>query len=200
GPEQNNVSPDAMREPASAANGSRALVPVTPANGHTNLRANGHAGMIIPAALAVRPNAALLLRALRRRWLFASTMGLLAAATAFAATYFLLPQTYTVQTSLFMASRPPTLMGREVGSDFSTFQRSQAALLKTRFVLNRALRAEAVSQLRVVQEQPDPVDWLETTLQVDFLSEWMRIALVGDNPQELTIVVQSVSDAYLQEV
>src|SRR5579864_376639 len=97
GPEQDNGNPAAgAPDRPVIENGSRALVPVAHVNGQANGRVNGQAANIIPAALGARPNAALLLRALRRRWLFACTVGLLAAVTAFAATYFLLPQTYTV--------------------------------------------------------------------------------------------------------
>ena len=136
------------------------------------------AGVSATEAPAARGKSASLLRALKRRWLLAATLGLLAAAAAAALVWFLAPVTYTAQTFLVLSHKGSKIIGTDSDVDFSIFQRTQAALVKTRFVLNRALRQPAVAELKTITEMRDnQVEWLENNLQVDFGStpEFMRI-------------------------
>jgi hypothetical protein len=86
--------------------------------------------------------------------------------------------------------------------DFEPFQRTQAALIKSRPVLVRALRAGAIAGLPIVRKQQDPVKWLEESLQVDFKEspEIMRVSLTGEEVDQLRQLVSAVSDAYIDEV
>jgi capsular exopolysaccharide synthesis family protein len=159
----------------------------------------------LPPALRSAPNAAALLKALRRRWLLALTVGLVCAgAVAAVAWYVLPPPKHTARALLKVAAAPPTIIfaTAEARTDFATYQRTQKALIKSRFVLNTALRQPPVAALPLVRSQPDPVQWLERELQVDFsLSpELLRISLEGDRPEELTVVVNAVAKAYMDEV
>src|SRR5262249_49341180 len=87
-------------------------------------------------------------------------------------------------------------------SDFDTFRRTQATLVKSRLVLNAALKMPAVVQLPAIKRQPNPLAWLEKSLQVDFPNngEILRIGLTGPAPEELVPVVDAVAGAYLQQI
>jgi len=155
-----------------------------------------------PAFLSAKPDSKSLLRALRRRWLLAATVGLLVATATAVVVFFLVPVTYTGQTYLILSHKGNKIVGTDTDVDFTIFQRSQAALVKQRHpVLTRALRQKDVSELSMFRDMRDPLDWLESNVQVDFSAspEFMRISLVGEKPQELIVVLQAISDAYLDE-
>ncbi len=179
---------------------SGTLLPLDPPLG------NGVGTLTLPPALASTPNAMALLRALQRRWLLALTLGLIAAAVAAGVTAFLLPTSkFTARSMLHvMHQQPRVLFGTasEAGADFGTYQKTQSALVKSRLVLNAALRSPKVAELSLIREQPKPIDWLEKEVQIDFsLSpELMRIVMIGEKPQELETLVNALTDAYLQEI
>ena len=87
-------------------------------------------------------------------------------------------------------------------SDFLTYMRTQSARVKSRYVLNAALKAETVKQLPLVTEQTDPVAWLDEELKVEFTdnSEILTVSLAGREPQSVVAVVNAVTQAYLQEI
>ena len=79
---------------------------------------------------------------------------------------------------------------------------TKSALVKTRLVLNSALRNPKVASLAIVHEQIDAVTWLEKEIQADFsiAPEMMRIAMVGEEPNELLAIVDAVREAYVKEI
>src|SRR5262245_19924877 len=117
----------------------------TPA-GHKTTEAGGHAGgngslpvvvppgQVQPPPLSSTPNAPALLRALRRRWLLAATLGVLAGAAIGAAVWFFLPPgKHTAYAKLYMpARREKIIFDVDNNPDFATFQRTQLALLRGR--------------------------------------------------------------------
>jgi len=86
--------------------------------------------------------------------------------------------------------------------EFLIYRGTQATLVKTRLVLNAALKQKGVAELELVKKQPDPVAWLEKNLQVDFPNDAavLRIGLSGKKPDELSVLVNAVTEAYLKEV
>jgi RNA polymerase sigma factor (sigma-70 family) len=86
--------------------------------------------------------------------------------------------------------------------DFTAFWRTQALLLKSRLVLAEALKDKGVKGLALVQQQKDPLVWLEQSLQVQFVdnSELLRAGMSGHNPEEMATLVNAVVDTYLREV
>src|SRR5262249_5770374 len=80
--------------------------------------------------------------------------------------------------------------------------RTQVAYIKSRLVLNAALNDAKVKNLRIVQDEIDPLLWLEKNIQADFLTapEILRIHMTGDEPKELVAIVDAVRDAYFKEV
>jgi capsular exopolysaccharide synthesis family protein len=148
------------------------------------------------------------LRSLRRRWFPAFGLGTLAALITVTAAWLFLKPNPTVRGLLLVEPNPPkvafTTADNEVDprSDFTNYQKTQAALVKSRLVLTSALRQPKVNSLSVVREWPEPVEWLEDELQVDTTlgPGILRVSIKGDRPEELAHVVNAVADAYLREV
>jgi succinoglycan biosynthesis transport protein ExoP len=156
-----------------------------------------------PSALSAAPNATALLKALRRRLGIALTLGLLLAAVAGTVAWFVIPPAkLTARTQLHVDLIPPSvLFGSNQVNANDFFMRNQAYLIKDRFVLNAALRDPQVAELSLIKEQPDPVQWLEREIKVEFPSpEFMHITLSGDRPAELLKIVSAVTKAYLDGV
>jgi len=110
-----------------------------------------------------------------------------------------------VRSLLFVSSKDPyILFPRNDGYSFDMYQRSQIAAVKSRFVISAALKQrdpDTIANLAIIQEKPDPIQWLEKELQVDFSvsPEQMRISLRGDNTGEMKLLVNAVTKAYLTE-
>jgi capsular exopolysaccharide synthesis family protein len=152
-----------------------------------------------------------LLKGLRRRWLLAFSLGLTSALIcAAAAWYFLPPGKSTAQALLHVDSVPQFLIfqNQQARATFQIYQKTQIALVKTRLVLTAALRNEEVSRLSKIREldaqggETKALEWLEHELQVDFSigPEILRIAMTGDRPQELRVIVDAVKEAYLTKI
>lgn len=146
-----------------------------------------------------------LLRACRRRWLLCLTTALVLGVLATAAAWYLMPITtkYTARTLLQVSSRAPKIVFEaESQPDFGSYQRTTLALIRSRLVLNAALKQPGILQLTSLRMQHDPVTWLEKQLLVDFTigPEILRIALNGENQEEISKIVQAVRVAYLAEV
>jgi polysaccharide biosynthesis transport protein len=154
-----------------------------------------------PSALASTPDVVALLKALRRRWALALAVGLLCAGVATAATWYLIPPgAYTAQTVLHVSATPPRLLFTTAEEWSRYYYQNQSALIRSRLVLNAALRQPDVAGLPRVRQQTDPIEWLAKQIQASFEGELFRISIRGDNPGELAILANAVTDAYFQEV
>lgn len=145
-----------------------------------------------------------LLLAFKRRWQTAVLIAVPVAVIAAAAAYLVIPAPFTAFALLRVAAVEQRLVFKtaEETSDFSTYRKTQMALIKSRFVMNAALRKPNVAGLSMVREQPFPIAWLEQAIVVDAYDspEILRISLTGDRPNELAEIVNAVKDAYLEEV
>lgn len=145
-----------------------------------------------------------LLLAFKRRWRTAVVIAIPVAVLGAMAAYVTTPAPYTAFALLRVAAVEQRLVFKtaEEVSDFQTYRRTQMALIKSRFVMNAALRKSSVASLSMVREQDFPVAWLEQAIQVDAHEspEILRISLTGDRPSELAEIVNAVKDAYLEEV
>jgi polysaccharide biosynthesis transport protein len=148
-----------------------------------------------------------LLHGLRKCWLPAFVVGTLLSGSVVALLWYLQPAPKQIARSLLFvsANHPFILFPRNDGYNFEMYQRSQVALVKSRFVLNAALKEETpepVAKLSLIQEQPDPIQWLEREIQVDFAvsPETMRISMRGDNTREMPIIVNAVKKVYLDQI
>lgn len=140
--------------------------------------------------------------ALRRRWFLLLSLGLIAAGGAAGAAWYFIPVKHTASTLLHLdATTPAILFNAQDGANFVNFQRTQLTILKSRLVLNAALKQPKVAELRLIRQQADPVQWLEKEVKADYslAPEVLRVSLSGTSPEELTTIVNAVRDAYLRE-
>lgn len=144
------------------------------------------------------------LRGLRRRWGRALLLGLASLALAGAAVWKLVPEKHTAQTLLRVESSQPTVLltSPDGRSNFTNYQRTQAAMARSQLVLNAALRQPSVAELRCVRDQPNVLEWLEKNIKTDYTlaPEILRVSLSGDDPEEMKVLVNGITDAYLREV
>ena len=155
-----------------------------------------------PAALSGMPNVLALLKALQRRLLPALFVGLFVAAAAGSAMWFLLPPPKnTARVQLYAPSDPPNILNRpENRLSGEAFLRNQAYIIKDRFILNAALNDPEVAKLKVLEEQIDQLQWLESEIKVEFPGpEFIQISMSGDQPKELLELVKAVRKAYLEK-
>jgi hypothetical protein len=129
---------------------------------------------------------------------------LVAAATWWVLPNFLPPPKHTVQTLLHVLPTPVPILFPNVDppGEFLSSQQTQMELVRSRLVLNVALREPEVANLPIIHEQFDAAEWLEKQVRADFsLSpEIMKISMVGDNPDELTVILKGVTKAYMEEI
>jgi succinoglycan biosynthesis transport protein ExoP len=153
-----------------------------------------------PAALSAPPSVETLWHALHRRWAPILVLGLLAGGLGAAVAWLLVPGAYTVQTLLQMNGRKPH-NALEGEGDVAGFQRAQAALFTSYPVLHAALTKPEVAQLPLVQAQADPFEWLTKNLKTDVLlgPEILRVTLSGDRGEDVALVLNEVTRAYLKE-
>jgi capsular exopolysaccharide synthesis family protein len=141
---------------------------------------------------------------LRRRWLLAACCGVLCGAVVSAAAWFLVPTPkHMVRTKLRVPPGEPFLFKTaEQVPDLMSHQRNQIALVKSRLVLNSALRDPKLAKIQWDVGNPDAVEWLEKEVKADFLEapEVLRISMDGLNTDELVLLVNAIREAYLKEV
>jgi capsular exopolysaccharide synthesis family protein len=168
----------------------------------------GANGALVPASPAhAVPTAFDLLKALKRRWLLATALGLLVGAVSWVLLWIFLPEgKYTASSILLVPIRPeeiyPTPLGSMAHADFAVYQLAQSAMVKSRLVLQTALRSPGVMQLSFIKSAADPIEYLQRELKADYKAspEFLTISLSGQNPDELKTLVKAVSDTYLNEV
>lgn len=157
------------------------------------------------------PDANGLLRAFRRRWLLALTVGILLGAAGASSGWFMVPPKFTAFAVLRVSSGDLSILTRsnDRPSDYVTYQQTQLAMIKSRLVLSAALRelkdaASRDPRLRdlPIMSRPDPVMWLEKNLKADFIqrSEMLRVSLSGYEPNELKELVNAITKKYVEEV
>ncbi|HMP18221.1 MAG TPA: AAA family ATPase, partial [Gemmatales bacterium] len=106
-------------------------------------------------------------------------------------------------TLLQVSSRAPKIVFEaDSQPEFGSYQRTTIALIKSRLVLEEALRPPGILQLQLIRMLGDPITWLEKNLLIDFTigPEILRIALHGENPEEIKAIVQAVRQAYFTKV
>jgi succinoglycan biosynthesis transport protein ExoP len=141
---------------------------------------------------------------LRLHWLMILFCGsLLGTAGAFAA-WELLASKYESYSMLQVSSVPTALANHnnpnQARTDFATYVKTTAALIKSEFVLNAALRD--IKDLPTIKAQSDPLKYLDEELQVNWQdgSEVIRITFKSGEPQDAKKIVDAVQGAFIKEV
>jgi hypothetical protein len=102
---------------------------------------------------------------------------------------------------IFMTFAPSTVHGLVRFPKDPTWRlerRQEMAWIKSRRVLKSALNKEGIRDFAIVKKHPDPIEWLERELVVEFPNDGkvMRVSLTGSNSHELAVIVNAVLDAY----
>ena len=146
------------------------------------------------------------LHALRRRWLLASLLGAVVGAIAAIALWVLFPESSRATALFEVKNEEQSLVFDYSGynpQEFEILKKTQLAKLQSYYVLQSAVRNPGVASLSVFAGKPDPVQWLQENLEVDFPQngELLSISLSANAPPEdLQRLVDEVSKAYEDEV
>jgi succinoglycan biosynthesis transport protein ExoP len=150
-----------------------------------------------------------ILNALRYHSVLFVTLGSIAAAGLFAAAWTLVPPKYTTYATLFVDQRIPTVLPAGVGGNedgnFATYLKTQAAFIKNRRTIGGALLnpKNGIAQLSMLRDEEDPSAFLEERILIDLTdtsNSALRVALAGDDPVQITKIVNAVVHFYMDEV
>jgi len=128
---------------------------------------------------------------------------LIGAGGAYAA-WELLPSKFESYSLLQVSSSPTTLANygnpNQNRTDFTTYVKTTANLIKSDFVLNAALRD--IKDLHTIKSQKEPIKFLTEELQVTAAdgSEVVRITMAGHDPGDTKRIVDAVQKAFMVEV
>lgn len=107
--------------------------------------------------------------------------------------------------ALLQVSSVPTALANpnnpnQARTDFTTYVKTTAALLKSEFVLNAALRD--IKDLPTIKAQKDPIKFLDEEIQVLWQdgSEVIRITFKGTIPDDAKLIVDAVQKAFMANV
>jgi capsular exopolysaccharide synthesis family protein len=144
-------------------------------------------------------------RAFQRRWVLAVCAGVLLSTVAATGAWLVISSAkYVSRTTLMITTYMPKIIFEtaEARSDFYTYQRTQMALIKSRLILDAALREPSVASLPTVRGQEDPVEWLEKAIKLEFPgnSEILELSLSGDRPDDLEVLLNGITDTYMRLV
>jgi Mrp family chromosome partitioning ATPase/uncharacterized protein involved in exopolysaccharide biosynthesis len=137
-------------------------------------------------------------------WLMILFCGSLLGGVAAYAAWQLLASKYESYALLQVSSVPTALANQnnptQARTDFVTYLKTTAALLRSEFVLNAALRD--ICDLPTIKSQKDPIKFLDEELIVQWQdgSEVVRIAFKSREPQDARRIVDAVQKAFMAEV
>jgi capsular exopolysaccharide synthesis family protein len=158
-----------------------------------------------PAAVSSGPDVGTLLRALRKRWMLAVSLGIVVAVVAAGVVWCLMADKYTVSAGVFVSQKvgPLTEDKNDGRNEFFTFLKTVAAGIKHREVLLRALAHDEVRSLGLILQHPDPATtlaWLDEELLVEFQegTEIITVKMLGERPDEQKKIIDAVVKEYLQ--
>ena len=86
-------------------------------------------------------------------------------------------------------------------SGFDLYKNTQAQLIRTPFVLNKALADTKVKALDFLNTKPDALSWLSKNIEVEFpgQSEVMAISLTAPDGPSAAAIVDAVVQSYMNE-
>ena len=113
----------------------------------------------------------------------------------------------TPRALLQIVANPPMMLSTTNDSpeDYERYLQTQAALIKSRLVINHALQRPAIAQLPAIKNQADPFGWLQQNLDVINVkkSELVQVSLSprsGASSKDRAAIIDAVVSAYMQEV
>ena len=142
--------------------------------------------------------------AFRRRWLPATALALALASIAGILTWVFLPKGF--ESVAWLRVRDKSGMfgvgGGRDNAEYEAYRKTQVQLIKSPFVLTSALRRPGISSLSTLSAEDDPVGYLMRNIQVSapMDSEVVQVRMRGEDPKEVTQIVNAVAQAYLSDV
>ncbi|MEX2317719.1 MAG: polysaccharide biosynthesis tyrosine autokinase [Pirellulales bacterium] len=159
-------------------------------------------GFASPDVLRRGMDANTLYHALRRRWMLALGMGLVAGAVGSIGMWFLFPESSSAVVLFKVASDDEMfLLNRRVQSPqaFDMTKKTQLAAIKSPWLLQAALRDPSTKGISALAGERDPVQWLMDNLVVDFpqQGQLLSISISGnDRPEDQKTLVNAVAKTY----
>jgi capsular exopolysaccharide synthesis family protein len=147
-----------------------------------------------------------LLVAIRRRPLLALAAALLGAVLAGGLVWFLLPDKYTASVLLRVSPVEQRILQDAIVrpvDDHDLYQKTQAALLKSRPVIGAVLKQDKIRALALIRKQSDPAAWLEKELEVELLTntEIIQMSLSSrEHPEDLAVIVNAIQEEYMSQM
>lgn len=147
---------------------------------------------------------------LKLYWLMILFCGSLIGAPIAYIAWMMLPSKYESYALLRVASSPFSVSNsrdpQRSRTDFTTYLKTNAQLIKNEFVLNKALGkvidGSRISDLQTIQQQKNPFQFLDEELMISTQegSEIIRLSMKGNNPDDLRKIINAVQAAYMEEV
>jgi capsular exopolysaccharide synthesis family protein len=142
--------------------------------------------------------------AFRRRWVAAFVVAIVVGGMAGAATYIFMPRGFEAVTWLRVRDKGGMFWGGggRDNAEYEAYRKTQVQLIKSPLVLMAALRRPGIETLSTLAEEDDKVGWLTRNVMVSapMESEVLQVRLRGEKPQEITQIVNAVTNAYLTDV
>jgi hypothetical protein len=84
-------------------------------------------------------------------------------------------------------------------AEVETYRKAQAALVKSEFVANAALRDPKLRDVEALRRQPDPAAWLSEHLTARYGEggSVLRIGVTGVPPKDAALLANAVAAAFL---
>ncbi len=146
------------------------------------------------------------LHSLRRKWLPGALIGSLIATIAAALLWILIPVNSEAVALLRVSMAQQQVLRDKMNTNdqrqYEVYKQTQAALVKSPYVLSAALRPPEIQNLSVIKSEPKPLALLEKELNVGYPgnSEILRVSMSGDNDKDTIKIVNAVVQAYIDEV
>jgi succinoglycan biosynthesis transport protein ExoP len=141
---------------------------------------------------------------LRRRWIPAAVLGVTLASLAGGLTFVFLPRGYEAVAWLRVRDKSGMFGGGggRDNAEYEAYRKTQVQLIKSPLVLMAALRRPGINGLAAFRDETDQVGWLVRNVQVaaPMESEVLQVKLRGEDPKEITQIVNAVTNAYLTDV
>jgi capsular exopolysaccharide synthesis family protein len=139
------------------------------------------------------------------RWKLALLVGLIFASVGVGVAWFTYKPKFTAIAMIrMMASRPPVIPGDQqyVVAITEEFQKTQSHLVKSRDVLSTVVERDEIRNLKTISESKNPTAWLYSQVQAFFIpsTDIMNVYVSGDNPEEITLIVNAVTDVYVDQI
>jgi len=125
-------------------------------------------------------------------------------------TWFFLPKMYSAIAILRFAPSDTMLIFETADQSkwtqqspgFDLFKRSQRQWMKSRLVLNNALRDLSLSKIPILESEPDVNLWIDEHFSVSFPedSEVALVSISAERPEGLHLLVNAIIDAYFKEI